>query len=224
MGNYYSENLSAQRLKKAYDIASPRINQYFDAEIEQIIKNVKPTDTVLEIGCGYGRIIRPILEKAKKVVGIDISSENIRLAKDYLKDYENVELSQMDASNMDFKVGTFDVVLIAQNGISAFKIPPENLLKSCLSITKKGGLIIFSTYSDKFWYERLKWFEQQAEEGLVGEIDYDKTKNGNIVCKDGFKATTFTPDDFISLTKKFDITPKIIEVDESSLFCEIKAT
>ncbi len=222
MGNYYSENLSAERLKRAYEIASPRLNQYLEAEIEHILKNIKSTDTVLEIGCGYGRIMKRLLSKAKKAVGIDISSENIRFAKEYLKDYKNVELYQMDASHIDFGIQVFDVVIVAQNGISAFNIPPKILFKECLDITKKGGLVLFSTYSDKFWVERLKWFEMQAEEGLVGEIDYDKTKNGEIICKDKFKATTFTPDQFTILANNFNILPNIIEIDKSSLFCEVK--
>ncbi|MEL7566597.1 MAG: hypothetical protein AAGU27_17190 [Dehalobacterium sp.] len=36
-------------------------------------------------------------------------------------------------------------------------------------------------------------------------------------------ATTFSLDDFNFLAAKFNITPNIIEIDESSLFCEIIA-
>ena len=221
MGNYYSEKLSAERLKRVYEIGSPRLNQYLKSEIDHLLKKIKPSDTVLEIGCGYGRIIKTLQSKAKKVVGVDMSPDNINMAKEYLKEYKNVELFQMDAAHMNFDKETFDVVIVVQNGISAFKVKPEKLLRDCLYVTKRGGTILFSIYSDKFWPERLKWFEKQSEEGLLGEIDKEKTCAGNIVCKDGFTATTFTKDEFISLTSIFDITPNIIEVDESSLFCEI---
>lgn len=221
MSNYYSEKLNAERLKRVYEIGSPRLNQYLESEIDHLLKKIKPSDTVLEIGCGYGRIIKSLLSKAQKVVGVDISSDNINMAKEYLKEYENVELFQMDVAHMNFDKETFDVVIIAQNGISAFKVEPEKLLRDCLYITKKGGTILFSTYSDKFWSERLKWFQKQSEEGLLGEIDSERTCDGKIVCKDGFTATTFTEDEFISLTNVFGITPNIVEVDESSLFCEI---
>lgn len=221
MGNYYSEKLSAERLKHVYEIGSPRLNQYLESEIHHLLKKIKPSDTVLEMGCGYGRIIKSLLSKAKKVVGVDISSDNINMAKEYLKEYKNVELFQKDVTDLNFEKETFDVTIVAQNGISAFKVKPEKLLTDCLRITKKGGIILFSTYSDKFWSERLKWFEKQSKEGLLGEIDKKKTCNGNIICKDGFTATTFTVEDFIALTNVFDITPNIVEVDESSLFCEI---
>lgn len=221
MGNYYSEKLSAERLKYAYEIGSSRLNQYLESEINHLLKKIKPSDTVLEMGCGYGRIMKSLLSEVKKVVGVDISSDNINMAKEYLKEYENVELFQMDVANMNFEKETFDVTIVAQNGISAFKVKPEKLLRDCLYVTKKGGIILFSTYSDKFWSERLNWFKKQSEEGLLGEIDKEKTCDGNIICKDGFTATTFTEDEFISLTNVFDITPNIVEVDESSLFCEI---
>lgn len=80
----------------------------------------------------------------------------------------------------------------------------------------------YLTYSEKFWEHRLKWFERQSEAGLLGEIDYEKTGNGVIVCKDGFKATTVSPDRFLAFTSRFNVKTRIVEVDESSLFCEMK--
>lgn len=221
MDNYYSKKLNAERLKRVYEIGSPRLKQYLDSETNHLLERVRHTDTILEIGCGYGRIMKRLLPKSRKVVGIDISPDNIDTAKEYLKEYDNAELFQMDAGCMSFEKEAFDVVIAAQNGISAFKVNPEKLLMNCLHVAKKGGIIIFSTYSDKFWQERLKWFEKQSEEGLVGEIDMEMTCNGNIVCKDGFTATTFTEAEFISLANMFGITPDIVEIDESSLFCEI---
>jgi hypothetical protein len=35
--------------------------------------------------------------------------------------------------------------------------------------------MLFSTYCERFWEERLKWFEIQAQHGLIGEIDYHAT-------------------------------------------------
>ena len=70
--------------------------------------------------------------------------------------------------------------------------------------------------------KRLEWFELQSEHGLIGKIDYEKTKNGTIICEDGFKATTYTAEDFKLLLKPFNIEPKLKEVDNSSLFCKIQ--
>ncbi len=71
------------------------------------------------------------------------------------------------------------------------------------------------------WEEALAWFEQQAAEGLVGEIDYARTGDGTIVCRDGFTATTFGPEDFKALASSLGWRAALAEVDGSSLFCEI---
>ncbi|UCG27161.1 MAG: hypothetical protein JSV24_09310, partial [Bacteroidales bacterium] len=83
------------------------------------------------------------------------------------------------------------------------------------------GIVLFSSYSEKIWEERLNWFRIQAEHGLIGEIDFNLTKNGVIVCKDGFRAVTYSSEDFIRLASNFNVTSQIHEIDRSSIFCEM---
>jgi hypothetical protein len=52
MHGYYSEKLFAERLRKIYQIAPPRIKQYLEAEIDFILGKIKSSDIVLELGCG----------------------------------------------------------------------------------------------------------------------------------------------------------------------------
>jgi 2-polyprenyl-6-hydroxyphenyl methylase/3-demethylubiquinone-9 3-methyltransferase len=59
---------------------------------------------------------------------------------------------------------------------------------------------------------------------LIGEIDEEKTGNGVIVCKDGFRATTIGASDFFHLTSSLGVKAIITEVNGSSVFCEIYAT
>lgn len=57
---------------------------------------------------------------------------------------------------------------------------------------------------------------------LIGEIDYEATGNGVIVCKDGFRATTISAEDFQILSSGLNIGISIEEVDESSIFLEMR--
>ena len=221
MREYYSEKLSANKLKRCYDIATPRIKQYLKAEINFVLEQVQSSDNVLELGCGYGRVLREIAKKASKAVGIDTSHESLELAKEYLLGFKNFELHQMNANSLSFKEEIFDVVVAIQNGISAFKVEPQVLVRESLRVTKPNGKLVLSSYSDNFWDERLQWFIHQSDEGLLGEIDFEKTGNGVIICRDGFKASTFRKEDFQELLKKMKLKGTIKEIDNSSIFCVI---
>jgi len=128
----------------------------------------------------------------------------------------------MDAVKLGFRDCQFDVVVCIQNGISAFNVNQKKLIEEAMRVTRSGGTVLFSSYSEHFWDERLEWFRLQAQQRLIGEIDYDATGNGVIVCKDGFRASTISPDDFISLTADFDVDLTVTEVDGSSIFYEIR--
>jgi len=80
-GAYYKEKLSANKLLRCYEIATPRIKQYLDAEIQFVISNLHDTDSVLELGCGYGRVMKKVSPFVSMIVGNDISGEKFRTRK-----------------------------------------------------------------------------------------------------------------------------------------------
>ena len=222
MKNYYSEKLSSEKLKRVYEIAPKRVKQYFAAEVNHVLQKIHPQNSVLELGCGYGRILPPLAKKAKTVFGIDTSFSSLLLGREIHNKISNCFFAQMDAVQLSFPNNIFDIVVCIQNGISAFHVNQKRLILESLRVTKQNGIILFSSYSEKFWKNRLEWFQLQSEAGLLGEIDFEKTKDGLIVCKDGFTATTVSPIQFENLTSDLDkVEVKIEEVDESSIFCEI---
>jgi 2-polyprenyl-6-hydroxyphenyl methylase/3-demethylubiquinone-9 3-methyltransferase len=218
---YYRDRLSASKLLKCYEIAPPRIRQYLEAEAQFVVSNVQCADAVLELGCGYGRVLKAVAPYVSTIVGNDISRGSLHLAKSYMKPYGNYRLVQTDACNMGFRSCTFDAVFCIQNGISAFKADPKHIIEESIRVTKNNGLILFSSYSPSIWKERLDWFRKQSEAGLIGEIDEHKTHDGTIACKDGFTATTFSSSEFIKLFAEAGQDASIIEVDNSSIFCKV---
>jgi len=221
MKGYYKEKLASEKLLKVYEIAPPRVQQYLSAELDFVLKKISSKDLVLDLGCGYGRIIPQLARRAKFVVGIDTSYASLLMGKKMLSNISNCLLMEMNAINLGFLDHSYDVVICIQNGISAFHVDQKKLIRESIRVTRRGGTILFSTYSEKFWNNRLHWFQLQANAGLLGEIDLEKTGNGVIICKDGFTATTVSPAQLLELTREFDVPATIMEVDESSVFCEI---
>lgn len=221
MSGYYSDKLSAERLKRCYEIAPPRVRQYLEAEVNHVLQKIRLGDTVLELGCGYGRILPRLAQKARWVIGIDTSVSSLLLGREMFCGISNCHLLNMDAVQLAFRDRIFDRVVCIQNGISAFHVNQRDLIRESIRVAKPGGIVLFSSYSDKFWKDRLEWFQLQSEAGILGKIDSEKTRDGVIKCKDGFTATTVQPHQFLSLTAEFNADTRIVEVDESSLFCEI---
>jgi len=221
MPGYYDDNLSAERLQRVYEIATPRVRHYLRAELEFVLTRIRPGDRVLELGCGYGRILGPLAAKAGSVVGIDTARASLRMARTTLKETGKCAVACMDAVRLGFRDRTFDRVLCIQNGISAFHVDQRALIREAIRVTRPGGSALFSSYAAQFWDDRLEWFRLQAAEGLLGAIDKSRTGNGIIVCHDGFTATTVTPEQFRALTDDLGYPVRIEEVDGSSLFCEI---
>nr|CAI78842.1 hypothetical protein fc20 [uncultured bacterium] len=221
MKDYYAQRLSAQQLQRCYEIAPPRVRRYLDAEIKHVLARIGASDAVLELGCGYGRVLERLAARAEALVGIDTSASSLQAARRFLSAFPNCRILEMDAAALEFPDQTFDVVVCIQNGISAFHVDQRTLIAESIRVTRPGGRVLFSSYSERFWQQRLEWFRLQSDHGLLGEIDWNATRDGTIVCKDGFKATTVAPDEFRSLTAGFNVRRRIEEVDESSVFCEL---
>jgi len=133
-GTYYKDKLSANRLLKCYELASPRMKKYLDAEIQFVISNIRGAGLVLEVGCGYGRVLRAVSPFVSMIVGNDISRESLELAKSYVKPYTKCRIAEMDASRMAFRSCIFDAVFCIQNGISAFGVDRKRLVAESIRV------------------------------------------------------------------------------------------
>jgi len=71
---------------------------------------VAPDWRVLEIGCGVGRLLRPLSERVARAVGVDLSPEMLERGRDYCAGRANVELRLTDGSLGGLQDRSFDFV------------------------------------------------------------------------------------------------------------------
>jgi SAM-dependent methyltransferase len=62
---------------------------------------VERSDTVLEIGCGVGRLTRVLSERARAVLALDVSERMLELAREHNGALSNVEWVRGDGSTLD---------------------------------------------------------------------------------------------------------------------------
>ena len=74
-----------------------------EESLNKIAENVSKEDTVVEIGPGLGTLTSILLEKAKKVISIELDPKMCEILKDRFKLYNNFELLNEDVLKIDFK-------------------------------------------------------------------------------------------------------------------------
>ena len=96
-------------LIKKYKIkANKNLGQNFlidDNVIKDIVNGADITneDLVIEIGPGLGSLTAVLLEKAKKVICIELDKKMIKLLNDRFLVYDNIELINQDILKIDLK-------------------------------------------------------------------------------------------------------------------------
>lgn len=125
-----------------------RMQANYDAQMNEIMEEIKTKRNVLEIGCGCGsESLWMALNKAN-VYGIDISEDKIKVCNERKKILEKITSKTLNCTFenvplFDFKTDKkFDVIWIEQ----AFHHvePRENFFDRAFELLNKNGMIVFS--------------------------------------------------------------------------------
>jgi ubiquinone/menaquinone biosynthesis C-methylase UbiE len=111
---------------------------------------------VLDCGCGAGRFTYCLsLYKPKKIYGIDISKDNIKIAKKNFKK-SNIIYKLGDNLKIPFKNNTFDFVY--SSGVAHHTTNIKKAINELFRVCKNGGLIYLYVYGKGgiYWDARQK--------------------------------------------------------------------
>lgn len=102
---------------------------------------IRPTDTVLEIGCGSGLFTRALASRCAKLISQDLEPRYLDEARAKTADLKHVEFLVCDARNLELQQVADVIVLISVLP----EIPePVQALEACVRALKPGGHIIIS--------------------------------------------------------------------------------
>jgi SAM-dependent methyltransferase len=103
-----------------------------------------PERVALDLGCGVGRMDRYVAPRVKRLIGLDVSGEMVRLARQRLADLRNVEFVEGDGRTMrPVADATLDLVF----SYITFQHLPDPILVGYLHETRRvlrpGGRFVF---------------------------------------------------------------------------------
>lgn len=133
------------KIARKYSNQPIRDQESYETKLELTRKVLKPTDEVLEIGCGTGGTARLHSPYVKHITAADFSAEMIQIADERTREekLDNVTNVQAVLADFDPKQKKFDVV-VAMNILNLLP-NVEKDIQSIYRLTKPGGAFISST-------------------------------------------------------------------------------
>jgi len=130
------------QISRLYDEVRP---DYPEELINDVISisGIRPHDKILEIGIGTGKATRPFAERGFEITGIDISGEQISIAKRNLSGFSNISYLVSSFESAEIPL-SYDLVISAQ--AFHFIKPGIGYEKVHRCLKDEGYLALFSNF------------------------------------------------------------------------------
>lgn len=148
----------------------------FPQEREAVERYFIDTDaSVLDVGCGVGRVSHLLHERGFDVTGIDISEQLVAKARSL---FSAIDFRVEDIRDTSFDSDTFDYVVFSFYGLDYILPESEriNALREIRRVLKPAGIVVFSSHNS--WHPFVPLSGRNLREAVGDVIDlYLREKN-----------------------------------------------
>ena len=151
MGSTSSIETDFDRLALLDDEGWTANNHYHEFLLKQVPENC---GNALEIGCGTGAFARRLAERCERVIGLDLSPEMIRVARERSRQFKNLEFQLADAMTWKFPKSHFDFICSIAT-LHHLEPQRELLLKIKDALKPSGVLVVLDLVQSGSLAERM---------------------------------------------------------------------
>jgi len=142
------EEANLFQLQKRFQIGKNQLTSLIKS-YEQITKKSINRGKALDFGCGFGKMTNPLCEIFKRVIGIDISEDVIRVAKNINQFPTKCEYYNNKNGRISFGDNIFDLILCF-NILHMLELKDvEICLSDCFRSINKQGVVILNIGNQK---------------------------------------------------------------------------
>lgn len=136
--------------------------------------------SILEVGCGYGKLIRAIRGHLDvPIVGVDFSPTQLGMAQGYLQGVEGVNLTLASGARLPFADGAFDLVVTSAVILHNEPSIAEAIRREVVRVGRRFAAHnedIDVTYN-RYGYDTAAWYRERGlsllEVGPIPSAPYD---------------------------------------------------
>ncbi len=185
---FHREPAHAEFIIRCQQLAPPRIRALMQAEEEFLRSLPETAESLLDVGCGSGRILEVLAEHTWILGGIDLVRANLLHSRKRIKGGGDLLLVQGDALRLPFRDSSFAAVTAMINTLGNFGADQQALLAEMRRVGRK---VVAGCYSLEAEDAQREWYGILQAEGLLGPEDKARSDRRRFVSQDGYVSERF---------------------------------
>jgi SAM-dependent methyltransferase len=186
--DFYNESANDNFIIRCQKLAPPRIEQLMQAEAEFLRSTPATAESVLDIGCGSGRVLETLQDRSARLAGIDLVRANVDYSRQRVR-RADLMLVQGDALHMPFLDKAFAVSTVMINTLGNFGDAKVPLLTEMHRVSRT---VIAGCYSVDAADAQREWYAILHAHGFLGQVDEARTTPELCITTDGYHSERFT--------------------------------
>lgn len=193
------------------------LEDFFTQDLTYVKCAERVGSEVLEVGCGFGRLIPAIARNAKSVTGIDFSDLQLLHAGEEINGLPNARVLKMHAEALTFPDASFDTALCMNSTLGNMPGIEQAVLNEMTRVVRRGGDVVARVFADTEEVRQAQ-YENYARLGLTNVRDIGSA----VVSDEGFYSRRFSEETLRELFTNSSLVPDVLRDSEAGYLVSAK--